>query len=92
MNEEFHDLLVEFTGNKILKGILDPLQGRLHWLLRRFNDPEQMWAEHDEICRAIEAHDPAAAADAALRHVERNKERALHVLSLPEFRSPEFRR
>ncbi|MEU6657892.1 GntR family transcriptional regulator [Streptomyces sp. NPDC046821] len=79
-NESFHDLLVLLSGNETLKGILDPLQGRLHWQLRQYNDPVQIWDEHHAMCLAIEARDPEAAAAAAFDHVEKNQARALHVL------------
>jgi DNA-binding GntR family transcriptional regulator len=68
-NTEFHDDIIDLSGNLTLQNMLTPLLGRLHWLFRQISDFEQVCLEHAALCDAIEAGEPEAAAAEAQRHV-----------------------
>ena len=75
LNQAFHDALPRMAHNRILAATLEPLEGRLHWVLRQNRSPEVLLAEHRELVEALASRDADAAAAAALRHV--NTSRAL---------------
>jgi DNA-binding GntR family transcriptional regulator len=79
-NEEFHDEIIRLARNGLLAGVLEPLQGRLHWLFRQHENPERLWDEHSELCDAIASGDPQRAAAQALQHVRTNRALALRLL------------
>lgn len=79
-NEAFHDEIIALARNSLLAGLLEPLQGRLHWLFRQIEDPESLWQEHQRLYEAIASGDPDAASARALDHVRVNRDIALHVL------------
>lgn len=79
-NQAFHDEIIRLAHNDLLASILEPLQGRLHWLFRQHEDPEELWAEHSELCDAIASGDPERSGAQALRHVRVNRALALRLL------------
>lgn len=79
-NEEFHDEIIRLARNDLLADLLEPLQGRLHWLFRQHENPERLWAEHSELCDAIASGDPELAGAQALQHVRINRALALRLL------------
>jgi DNA-binding GntR family transcriptional regulator len=79
-NEAFHDTLIKMTHNRLLAGILDPLQGRLHWLFAQSEDLNELVAEHRGLYKAILARDPEKAAALALEHVQINRAIAIRLL------------
>ena len=80
-NQQFHDTIILMAHNDLLAGILKPLEGRLHWLLRQNEDPERLYQEHEQIYMAIASGDPEAAARVALAHVVTSREICLELLS-----------
>ena len=76
-NAEFHRRMIEFAGNQRLRGMYDDLQA--HIQIARMHRSTAEWhgrasreeAEHDEIVKAIEAHDPERARAAVVAHVVR---------------------
>ncbi|MGH3516075.1 MAG: GntR family transcriptional regulator [Haloechinothrix sp.] len=79
-NEAFHDEIVRMARNGLLAGMLEPLQGRLHWLFRQIGNAEGLWQEHNRLYQAIASGDPDAAAAQALDHVRVNRRTALRLL------------
>ncbi|WP_353945859.1 GntR family transcriptional regulator [Streptomyces sp. HUAS MG91] len=79
-NNAFHHHIVEIAGNTLLASTLQPLEGRMRWLLQQVDDPHAVWEEHRALYEAIAAHDVDLAADRALRHVRHYREVALAVL------------
>jgi len=81
LNLQFHDLLVEFAGNRKMAAIYRKLVKELA-LFRRRNLVHrevlpQSAAEHRQILKAIASGDPEAAARAMFTHVTESKERML---------------
>ncbi|MBO1330877.1 GntR family transcriptional regulator [Streptomyces sp. VRA16 Mangrove soil] len=79
-NNAFHQHIVEIAGNALLASTLQPLEGRMRWLLQQVDDPSAVWQEHSALYEAIAARDVDLAADRALRHVRHYREVALDVL------------
>jgi DNA-binding GntR family transcriptional regulator len=78
-NFEFHELIIELSGNRKLMEIYRLLSARIHiagvhyrsenWL----NRVEQEQREHRAIARALEQRDPEAVAKAINEHLKRAK-------------------
>jgi DNA-binding GntR family transcriptional regulator len=89
-NSSFHSIIDEAGGSPRLAAILKNLRELsalyiTHALLSVPGRAEHADAEHEQILRAVIARDPAAAADAALRHLEGT----LHALrTVHEIRFP----
>jgi DNA-binding GntR family transcriptional regulator len=79
-NESFHDAVVAMAHNDLLAGILEPLQGRLHWLFRQNEDVAELVREHRGLYAAIASGDPEQAGKLAIEHVRVNREVALRLL------------
>lgn len=79
-NRRFHDLLNEMADNATLAMIMQPLAGRLRWLLGQNQDGARMQAEHAELYEAIAAGDTERATAAARSHVHSSRELAFEVL------------
>lgn len=79
-NEVFHDELIRIAKNDLLANLLEPLQGRLHWLFRQHSDPVDLVRQHDQLLDAIGSGDPDRAAVCALAHVQANRDLAIHLL------------
>ncbi len=73
-NQEFHDLLWKMAHNSLLSSLMEPLEGRMHWLLRQNDDPRRLQAEHVAILAAIRSGDAELAARTALDHVQTSRE------------------
>jgi phosphonate utilization transcriptional regulator len=81
LNLEFHDRLVEYTGNRKLTALYRRLINELS-LFRRLNFVDAKLlpisaSEHRGIVRAIASGDPQSAGDAMREHVRVSKERTL---------------
>ncbi len=72
-NQEFHDLLTAAAHNSLLVSMMEPLESRLHWLLRQNDDPRPLHAEHVALLDAIRSGDPDKAAAQALAHVRTSR-------------------
>ena len=79
-NEAFHDALVSMAHNGLLASMLEPLQGRLHWLFRQHEDVAELVHEHRGLFTAIASGDPERAGTIALEHVQVNRDIALRLL------------
>ncbi len=79
-NEAFHDQIIALARNKLLAAMLEPLQGRLHWLFRQHDNPAELYGQHLQLFEAIASGDPDRAGLQALEHVRVNRERAFGLL------------
>jgi len=79
-NESFHDALLAMAHHHLLAFILEPLQGRLHWLFRQSPDDVELAHDHRALFEAIKARDPDEAGRLALDHVRLNRGIALRLL------------
>ena len=79
-NQAFHDMITAMAHNDLLASMLQPLEGRLHWLLRQNDDPDRLFREHEQLLQAISSGDPDTAVTAALDHVRTSREICHQVL------------
>jgi len=70
-NAEFHDVITAIAHNNFLRVALEPLQGRMHWLLRRAENLPELIEEHQQLFEAIASGDPRKAASCSARHVRK---------------------
>ena len=69
LNAAFHAALVEVAGSGVLASVMEPVSGRMKWLLSQHDEPEVMHAEHAAILRAFRARDVAAAQQLCRDHL-----------------------
>lgn len=84
LNQAFHDALTAMAHNRLLAATLEPLEGRLHWILRQnranSDSAHTLLAQHRELVIAIHARDEEAAASITARHVAASREIAREVM------------
>jgi DNA-binding GntR family transcriptional regulator len=68
------------ANNALLTTMLDPLQARLHWLLRQHDDPTVLCREHRELYEAIAAGRVEDAGRLAAQHVHTSRDLATALL------------
>jgi DNA-binding GntR family transcriptional regulator len=76
VNNAFHAEIADIGGNTVLAELAHIVGRRVQWYYRMVA-PERghgSWDEHQELIGAIEAGDPALAADVARNHTERTRE------------------
>lgn len=78
--ETFHDEIIRLAHNELLAGMLEPLQGRLHWLFRQNDDHERLFREHRLLAEAMASRDVDWAGQEALLHVRRNRDVSIALL------------
>ncbi|MPV36908.1 GntR family transcriptional regulator [Georgenia subflava] len=82
---EFHFLLYRASGSRWLLRAIDPVwqnSERYRFAAPRDRDAqERSHAEHSEILRACVEHDPEAAAEAMMRHLNGAMERMRHAMT-----------
>ena len=84
IDQSFHRLLAESSGNPWLADLLDQIFGKMS-LLRlttTYQNPDvlEIWAEHERIVEAIERRDSQAAAIAVRNHLVASKLRVVQAL------------
>ncbi|MBO9521541.1 MAG: GntR family transcriptional regulator [Nocardioidaceae bacterium] len=83
-NQAFHDRITAIAHNDLLASMLEPLEGRLHWLLRQNDQPELLHREHVALYRAIASGDAEKAESLALAHVRTSRRICLDLLYADE--------
>lgn len=68
-NMQFHDSVMRISGNPFLASALEPLLGRIRWLIGHGHEPQRDISEHRALAEAIGAHDPDGAAALAAAHL-----------------------
>lgn len=79
-NQAFHDAITQMAKNDLLASLLNPLEGRLHWLLSQNDDPLPLHREHEKLYKAIASGDPDAAGRESVAHVTTSRELCLRRL------------
>lgn len=79
-NVEFHDVVPEMARNKVLVEMLEPIEGRLHWINLQNDEPDVLWAEHRIMLEALIAGDADRAQQLSCEHIEVNRSRVLRHL------------
>ena len=68
-NARFHELLVAESASRILESVIEPVAGRLRWMLSQHGDVRGMNAEHQAILTALRDRDAEAAIEACRIHL-----------------------
>lgn len=79
-NVEFHDIVPKMARNKVLVEMLEPIEGRLHWINLQNDEPDLLWAEHRIMLEALTVGDADLARQLSYEHIEVNRARVLHHL------------
>lgn len=79
-SERFHDKVVQMAGNAILVTLIEPILGRLHWVLRQVEDRERQIDDHQALCDAIVAGDAERAAQISVDHVKYSRSATIRIL------------
>lgn len=79
-SESFHDMLLAMAHHDLLTFLLEPLQGRLHWLFRQSPNGSELLHEHRALFDAVRSRDVDKAGRMALAHVRHNRGTALRYL------------
>jgi DNA-binding GntR family transcriptional regulator len=82
-NAAFHVTIHEVAANRLLQGLMAPINARVRWLFRLTSerDPKLLCQEHGELHEAIVAGDVELAASLAFSHVERGRRPSLESLA-----------
>ena len=62
-------MLVELAGSPVLAAVMEPVAGRMKWLLSQHEDPAAMNTDHAAIARALRDRDLAAAERLCREHL-----------------------
>jgi DNA-binding GntR family transcriptional regulator len=68
-NAEFHSALVDLARSRVLSSIIEPVAGRMAWLLNQHTEPAAMVAEHRSIVEALRSRDADRAAAVFAQHL-----------------------
>ncbi|HET7799176.1 MAG TPA: GntR family transcriptional regulator [Humibacillus xanthopallidus] len=80
-NADFHAALVHLAGSDVLTSIIEPVAGRMAWLLNQHTEPAEMVAEHRSIVAALRSRDVGRAASAFLEHLATSRAAVSHTRS-----------
>jgi len=72
-NAEFHALLVDLADSRVLTSVIEPIAGRLAWLLNQHSEPTAMIAEHRDILDALRSRDADRAAESFRAHLSNSR-------------------
>jgi DNA-binding GntR family transcriptional regulator len=80
-NEAFHEAILDLSHNTLLRSVLEPVHGRLRWLIRQIGDPHYLIEEHAQILDAIASRNPQLAAERARAHARLNRDIVLKLVA-----------
>lgn len=78
-NSAFHERMVALSDSRVLEAVVDPIAGRLRWLLGQHDDPAPMIAEHQQILDALRSGGARRAIRACAAHLETSRA-TLHAM------------
>lgn len=81
-NAEFHDVLVELADSPVLAAVVEPVAGRLAWMLSQHAAPTVINDEHQRVVDALAQRDAEAVARVLAEHLESSRT-ALAAARLP---------
>ncbi|MGW0632273.1 GntR family transcriptional regulator [Streptomyces sp. NPDC001984] len=78
----FHEVIVELTGNALMRSLMRSVSGRMMWLfyLTSSLDPLDALAGHEELLEAISSGNGRFAESVAYMHIERDRAESMAVL------------
>jgi DNA-binding GntR family transcriptional regulator len=78
----FHEVIVELTGNELMRSLMRSVSGRMMWLfyLTSRLDPLDALAGHEELLEAISSGNGRLAESVAYMHIERDRAESMAVL------------
>jgi DNA-binding GntR family transcriptional regulator len=68
-NAAFHAALVDLARSRVLSSIIEPVAGRMAWLLNQHTEPGAMVAEHRSLVEALRSRDADRAAAVFSAHL-----------------------
>jgi DNA-binding GntR family transcriptional regulator len=68
-NAAFHEVLTELAGSPVLVAVMEPVAGRMRWLLSQHDDPAAIADDHAALARALRDRDATAAARVCRAHL-----------------------
>lgn len=82
---DFHDVLVELSGSRLLQDLMLPIRGRVKRLFHLANTPDDrdLHHEHEELCDAVIKGQVERAAALALAHVEHSRVETMQMHFAP---------
>jgi DNA-binding GntR family transcriptional regulator len=80
---EFHRLVVELSGNALLRMMMRPIDGRVQWLFRLTSarDPKVACRAHEQLLRAILRGEADRAGEVAFEHIASGRKPSLLLLA-----------
>jgi DNA-binding GntR family transcriptional regulator len=80
---EFHRLVVELSGNALLRTMMRPINGRVQWLFRLTSarDPRAACRAHEQLLRAILRGEVDRAGELAFDHIASGRKPSLSLLA-----------
>ena len=69
LNAEFHSVLTELAG-EVMSAVMEPVAGRMRWLLTQHEDPDEMFRAHAAIAKALRRRDLETAQLLCRNHLE----------------------
>ena len=69
LNAAFHAALVAAAGSGVLTAVMEPVAGRMQWLLSQHDDVASIVAEHGQILRALRERDLSEALRLTAEHL-----------------------
>ncbi len=79
-SEQFHDQIIRMAGNDLLAKLIDPVLGRLHWVMRQVEEPKLLLEDHRLLYEAISSGDPAKSAEISVEHVRASHRATVRLL------------
>ncbi len=79
----FHEVIVELTGNALMRSLMRSVSGRMMWLfyLTSGLDPVEALAGHEELLEAISSGNGRLAESVAYMHIERDRAESMAALA-----------
>ncbi len=68
-NAAFHTVLVDLAGSPVITAVMEPVAGRMKWLLSQHEDPAAMNDEHAAIAAALRNRDATTAKRLCREHL-----------------------
>ncbi|SJN31024.1 Transcriptional regulator, GntR family [Microbacterium esteraromaticum] len=70
---DFHEIVVEVAGNRLLAELMGSIRSRMRWSLVQHDDLQHITAEHAALYQAVHDQDGDRASALAIEHVESSR-------------------
>lgn len=72
-NAQFHTVMVELCDSEVISAVVEPVAGRMRWLLNQHVDAPAINEEHRQILAALRSRDATAATSLCRDHLETSR-------------------